>query len=115
MKLGARSYAPPLLNKASYRQHNVRLTRGPLEFAPELVVEIVSDSDTKSMLAAKIVDYASIGVSKCCVVRPDDETVEALTLKDQRMIPTARYELGQEVQSVVFPNLRVLVADIYAD
>lgn len=54
----------------------------PLAPAPELVVEIVSASDTASVLAAKLADYKSVDVQEVWLVRPDDQTVEVLTLKD---------------------------------
>ncbi len=103
------------ISVAAYRSHNVRAIEGPLEFAPELVVEIISDSDRAKAFAGKIRDYESIGVRECWIVRPKSETVEVLALDGQRLLPVATYAQGQEVQSVAFPDLHVPVADIFAD
>lgn len=54
----------------------------PLSPAPELVVEIVSPSDTPSVLAAKMADYQFVAVREIWVVRSGAETVEVLTLSD---------------------------------
>ena len=54
----------------------------PLAPAPELVVEIVSASDTASVLAAKLSDYQAVNVQEVWIVRPDTQTVEVLTLAD---------------------------------
>ena len=103
------------ISLAVYRAHNVRAIRGPLDFAPELVVEIISDSDQKKAFAGKIADYASIGVQECWVVRLVGEIVEVLVIIGRKLFPAATYVQGQDVQSVVFPDLRVPVADIFAD
>lgn len=103
------------ISLAEYKRQNVRSLQGPLEFAPELVVEIISDSDRTRMLASKIADYASIGVQECWIVRPNGETVELLVLDGGQLQSPAIYTQGQTVQSVAFPNLSVPVADIFAD
>jgi len=87
---------------------------GPLEIGPELVVEIISDSETQRILADKLADYISIGVDECWVVRPDAETVEVLTLTPDGANSVAVYGDGEEVQSVVFAGLSVSVAEVLA-
>jgi len=99
----------------TYRQRNVRAIRGPLEFAPELVVEILSDSDREQVIAEKIADYEAIGVKECWIVRQEEVTVEVRTLAGKQPTPVAVYRQGVAVQSVVFPDLRVAVADIFAE
>jgi Uma2 family endonuclease len=87
---------------------------GPLEVAPELVVEVVSSSETQRILGDKIADYITIGVDECWVVRPDAETVEVLTLTPVGASSAAVYGQGEVVQSAVFAGLKVSVADIFA-
>ena len=91
-----------------------RPVKGPLEAAPELVVEIISDSETQRILEDKITDYLSIGVDECWVVRPDARTVEVLALTPDGARTVATYGDGQAVASVVFAGLTVPVADIFA-
>ena len=88
---------------------------GPLEVAPELVVEVVSSSETQRILGDKIADYISIGVSECWVVRPDAGTVEVLALSPGGASSVAVYGKEQAVVSMVFPGLSVAVADVLAD
>ncbi len=85
-----------------------------LPVAPELVVEVISASDREKVVTEKLADYASIGVRECWIVRPKGETVEVLALDGQLLLPVATYAQGQEVQSLVFPDLRVPIADIFA-
>ena len=87
---------------------------GPLEAAPEIVVEIISDSATQRILEDKLVDYIAIGVDECWVVRPDARTVEVLALTPGGVRSEAVYSEGQAVASVVFPGLVVPVAEVLA-
>lgn len=87
---------------------------GPLEVAPELVVEVISNSETQRILEDKLADYISIGVDECWVVRPDDRTVEALALTPDGARSVATFTEGQVVASGAFPGLAVPVADVFA-
>jgi Uma2 family endonuclease len=91
-----------------------RPVKGPLAVAPELVVEIISDSETQRILGDKLADYVSIGVDECWVVRLDAGTVEVLALTPGGAKSVASYGDGEEVQSVVFAGLSVSVADVLA-
>ncbi len=87
---------------------------GPLEIGLELMIEIVMDSAAEHVLQDKIVDYISIGVDECWVVRPEAVTVEVLRLTPDGARTVATYGDGQVVASVVFPGLTVPIADIFA-
>ena len=89
--------------------------RGPFGAPPELVVEIVSDSETQRVLGDKIADYVEIGVSECWVVRPDAGTVEVLALMPGGAQSVAVYGQDEVVQSAIFTGLTVSVADVFAD
>ena len=102
------------ISAARLAQVGGRPAKGPLEAAPELVVEIISDSETQRILGEKIADYITIGVSECWVVRPDSGTVEVLTLTAGGAQSIAVYGDGQTVSSIVFPGLTVSVADVFA-
>ena len=80
----------------------------PLAPAPELVVEIVSASDTASVLAAKLSDYQAVDVQEVWIVRPDTQTVEVLTPADGS---SRMFESGMTAESAFFGGL---TADIDA-
>ena len=85
------------------------------KWRPELVVEVISSSETQRILGDKIADYLSIGVDECWVVRPGDGTVEVLALTPGGAQSMAVYGQGAEVRSAVFTGLAVSVADVFAD
>jgi Uma2 family endonuclease len=84
--------------------------RGPMEIAPELVVEILSDSERQSMIAGKLADYIAIGVKEAWLVRPDAQTLEVVQLTASGPVSVATYNSTQRAQSVVFSDLTVSVA-----
>ncbi len=113
-KLQTRQPDVLFISFARLAQVGGRPAKGPLEIAPELVIEIISDSETQRILEDKIEDYISIGVEECWVVRPEAGTLEVLALTPDGAQTVAAYEDGQVVASVVFPGLTVPVADIFA-
>jgi Uma2 family endonuclease len=81
----------------------------PLSPAPELVVEILSPSDTRRVQSVKLADYAAVDVRECWLVSPEAETVEVLENTGGRWQTTATYGHGETVTSVTFPSLTVAV------
>jgi Uma2 family endonuclease len=87
----------------------------PLSPAAELVVEILSPSDRRTVLDAKLADYRSVDVLECWVVSPSARTVEVLRLTPTHEESMAIYGEGETVHSIRFPDLYVAVADIFAE
>ena len=54
-----------------------------LEIPPDLVVEILSPSNTRRDLEGKLADYLAIGVLECWLVSPEAETLEVVRLSAQ--------------------------------
>ena len=87
----------------------------PLSPAPELVVEILSPSDTRSVLTDKLRDYGRVDVRECWVISPRTQTVEILLWDGQDWQSVATCGTGQEVASVTFSGLTVSVETIFAE
>jgi Uma2 family endonuclease len=51
--------------------------KGILEIPPDLIIEIVSESNTQSEMTEKVKDYLSIGVERVVLVDPQTRTVSA--------------------------------------
>ena len=49
--------------------------KGILEIAPDLIIEIISESNTLWELTDKVKDYLSIGVQRVVIVDPQTETI----------------------------------------
>lgn len=87
---------------------------GPLPVGPEIVVEIISTSETQRILQDKITDYVAVGVDECWVVRAAARTVEILRLTPDGPQSVRVYDDTQTLSSAVFPALSVPVADVFA-
>lgn len=85
----------------------------PLAVAPELVIEIISNSETQRILGGKIADYIGIGVNECWVVRPEARTIEVLRLTPNGSQSVRLYDDSETLTSGIFPNLSVPVADVF--
>ncbi|MDQ2730230.1 MAG: Uma2 family endonuclease [Armatimonadota bacterium] len=86
----------------------------PLEAAPDLVVEILSPSETLGMRAAKLRDYCAVGVKECWIVMLETGVVDVLRLSPSGSETIGSYRVGETVQSEVFPGLAVAVEDVLA-
>ena len=88
--------------------------RGPLMVGPELVVEIISDSETAQSVNDKISDYIQIGVRELWKVFPASRTVEVICLTQDGAESVATYNETQSAASITFDGLTVSVAAIFA-
>jgi len=85
-----------------------------LEVAPELVIEILSPSDTREKIQRKLSDYQKISVQECWLVSPEAETIEVLKLESNNIERIDIFGIGDQVQSEVLPEL-ALQADVIFD
>lgn len=106
-----RTRQPDLLFVSNER---VGILREIIEGAPDLVVEVLSPSNTRADIESKLADYARIGVRECWLVSPEAHTVEVLALRDGSWKRIALCGLGDQVRSNVLAGLAVPVADIFA-
>lgn len=85
----------------------------PFPGAPELVVEVLSDSDTSAARRGKIRDFCAVGVNECWLVSPEAQTVEVLRLTPDGPVREAQYGMGETPQSLTFPDLTLALDDIF--
>ncbi len=85
-----------------------------LHVAPELVVEILSDSDRRKVVQAKLADYRTIGVLEAWLVDPDAETVTVLRLRPDGDETMGVFRQGETIRSEVLPKLKMTVDKVFA-
>lgn len=86
-----------------------------IEGAPDLVIEVLSPTNTRQELQGKLDDYRTIGVREAWVVSPEARTVEVLQLTPGAMQRLGLYGLGDLLASQVLPDLRLTVDDIFPE
>ena len=84
-----------------------------LEIAPDLVVEVLSASDTEKVLSGKLSDYQRIGVKECWLVSREARSVEVLQLTKEQSQSLGHFGLGETVRSEVLPDFQLTVDAIF--
>jgi Uma2 family endonuclease len=84
-----------------------------LEIAPDLVVEVLSSSDTEKVLSGKLSDYQRIGVKECWLVSREARSVEVLQLTKEQSQSLGHFGLGETIRSEVLPDLQLIVNAIF--
>ncbi|MFN3650010.1 MAG: Uma2 family endonuclease [Armatimonadota bacterium] len=87
----------------------------PLLVGPELVVEILSPSESRRSLAAKIEDYAAVGVLECWIVDPRARAVEVLQLTGSELVSSLTLGDGAVLTSPNLPGLSAAVSLFVAE
>ena len=86
---------------------------GPIEVAPELVIEVLSPSETRRTIGDKIADFQAMGVRECWLVSSEAETVEVLSLTAEEIRTVTIYGRSDVVQSEVFAAVKLPVSEIF--
>ncbi len=84
-----------------------------IEGAPDLVVEILSPSNSRSNMEEKLADYARLEVQECWLVSPEARSVEVMELEEGQWQRVGIFGLGDQVHSQVLPGLDLAVAEVF--
>ena len=84
-----------------------------LEIAPDLVIEVLSTSDTERVLSGKLSDYQQIGVKECWLVSREARSVEVLQLTKEQSQSLGHFGLGETCRSQVLPDFQLTVNAIF--
>ena len=80
---------------------------------PDLVVEILSPSNSRAGIESKLADYARIGVRECWLAAPEGRTVETLQLDGNEWKRLAIRGIGENVETVVLQGPELHVSEIF--
>jgi Uma2 family endonuclease len=82
--------------------------------APDLVIEILSPSNTAFEMERKLYLYWEAGVKEYWVVNPQNKQISAYRLKDSRYVMQA-YQLQDTITSMALPGLEIPLSVIFAE
>ena len=85
-----------------------------LEITPDLVIEVLSPSDTQKVLDGKLTDYQQIGVKECWLVSRGTRSIEVLRLSMEKSERVGTYGVGETVHSEAITDFRLSVDAIFA-
>ena len=86
--------------------------------APDLIVEITSDSTMKKDYNEKFNIYEENGVREYWIVNPDSQSMEIFKLENEKYESVGVFNINDgvtEVNSVIFPNLKVNLIEVFKD
>jgi Uma2 family endonuclease len=86
-----------------------------IEGGPDLVIEILSPSNTRRELEEKLHDYQAVNVREAWIVATQGQTVEVLRLSAERLDRSGLYGLGDTIVSQVLPDLRLPVTEMFPE
>ncbi len=84
-----------------------------LETAPDLVVEVLSPSNSRRDIEDKLADYKRIGVLECWVVSPEAETVEVVNLLPDDTSTEAIFGVDGTLISKVLSEFTLPIREIF--
>lgn len=81
--------------------------------SPDLVVEILSPGNTNKEMSNKFRLYEEAGVREYWLVEPNDRIILIYYLKDGQYIGLKPFTDEEDAVSVIFPDLKVPVAELF--
>ena len=92
-----------------------RVIRDGLDWsAPDLIIEVISPSETKRRKQEKIDDYASIGVPEVWLLSPEAQSVEVWLLIEGQLSRAAILVEGS-LQPTRFPGVSISIPEIWPE
>lgn len=83
-----------------------------LDVAPDLVVEIVSPSESWRKVEDKLADYRKMGVQECWLVRSSEGAIDVIRFFSEFTQRLERFRRGERVRSDVLPGWQPAVNDL---
>ena len=87
--------------------------RRRIESPPDLVVEVLSPSNTPRDIEERLADYRSIGVPECWLASFADRTIQVIRLTPEGAIAVGTYGMGDSLRSEVLPGFELAVDDVF--
>ena len=99
--------------RAGVRRPSDLVGQPRIEVPPDLVIEVLSPSNTPGDIEQRLADYRSIGVPECWLASFPNRTVEVLRLTPEGAVSVATYGMGDTLRSEVLPGFALAIDDIF--
>jgi Uma2 family endonuclease len=84
-----------------------------LEIPPDLVVEVLSPSNTRREIESKLEDYRQISVRECWLVSPEAETLEVLRFSTEGATTVGIFGVDGTLRSEVLGDFTLPIREIF--
>ena len=99
--------------RAGVRRPSDLVGQSRIEAPLDLVIEVISPSNTRRYVEQKLVDYHSIGVLEAWLADFPTRTIEVWRLAANSMALAATLGMGDTLRTEVLPGFALPVADIF--
>lgn len=83
--------------------------------APDLIIEILSPTNTKHDIHTKFNLYEECGVKEYWIIQPENNIVLVYSLQNEKYIGLKPFTEDDTIESIVFPDMKLLVNDVFKD
>ena len=84
-----------------------------IEASPDIVIEILSPSNTRREMEGRLRDYKQAGAYQCWVFSPQGETAEILDLTGDEPRSIAVFGVGDVLRSDLLPGFELNLAEVF--
>ena len=84
-----------------------------LEVVPDIVIEVLSPSNTRREMDSKLRDYQQIGVYQCWVFSPEAETAEIINLTGNEPTTTNIHAVEEILTSDLLPGFQLKLMEVF--
>jgi Uma2 family endonuclease len=99
---------------AIYWKERLAVEDGNVFSAPDLVIQVISPSETRRRKEEKMEDYASIGVPEAWLVSPEAQMIEVRILREGKLERT-RIAADGVLEPGRFPGVSIRLADLWPE
>ena len=85
-----------------------------IQGAPDLVIEILSESTAYLDMVKKKKLYAQFGVKEYWIIDPGEKTAETYSLKNALFVLTKRFTEKDVLESTLLPGLKIKLLHVFA-
>jgi len=103
---------PDILFVSHERTHIIG--KNNIQGAPDLVIEILSESTAYTDLMKKKRLYAKFGVKEYWIVDPEGRTIELYCLKEGVLVPVKSFSGNDELESPMLSGLKIRLSPVFA-
>jgi Uma2 family endonuclease len=86
-----------------------------LDVAPDIIVEVLSPSNSRRDIQEKLEDYRRLGVLECWLVSPEAETIETMRLSSEGVSTGAVYGVNDTLISSVLDGFELPLSDVFGE
>ncbi len=84
-----------------------------LDVAPDIVVEVLSPSNSRRDIQEKLEDYGRLGVLECWLMSPEAETIEVIRLSSGGVSTEAVFSVNDTLRSAVLEGFELPLKDVF--